>query len=232
MQERRTGRGGRGDITVREQITGRQASAPETLKEQESPDKTKGTLRSPHEGAKMKVTSGRNPGNKNTQRQSSMGEGMFKGESLQEQKRIVAETTGIRSTQQQEYPRENEKRSLPEKRDPATQVNEVRGKETKGSLNVKETRGTQNGRDGEEKKVKEYYSNDTEKAESSQGLDKRQGKKLQEGRKEIVGSTALQGHRLNLRPRATGAEERDQQGVSKPRAAKNKAVPKATVETE
>ena len=32
--------------------------------------------------------------------------------------------------------------SLPEKRDPAIEVNKVRGKETKGSLKVKETRVT------------------------------------------------------------------------------------------
>ena len=67
--------------------------------------------------------------------------------------------------------------SLPENRDPATEVNKVCGKETKGGLKVKETRVTQIGRDDEEKKVTEYYSNGTEKVEASQGLDKRQGKK-------------------------------------------------------
>ena len=122
--------------------------------------------------------------------------------------------------------------SLQEKRTPATEVNEVRGKETGQDLTAKETRVVQIGRDDEEKKVTEYYSNDTRKAETSQGLDNRQGKKLREGSVEVVGSTALQGHCQNLRPKATGAGAREQPGVTKPRAAKTKAVPKATVETE
>ena len=122
--------------------------------------------------------------------------------------------------------------SLPEKRDPVTEVNKTRGKETKGSLKVRETRGTPNDRDNKEKKGTEYYSNGTEKAETSQGLDNPQGKKLREGSMEVVGSSAFQGHRQNLRHEVTGTGERDQQGVPKPRAAINKAVPKTTVETE
>ena len=181
MQERRTGRGGRGDTKVRRQVTERQASATQTLKERESPDETKGTLRSTNEGAKMKVASSA---------------------------------------------------SLPEKRDPVTEVNKTRGKETKGSLKVRETRGTPNDRDNKEKKGTEYYSNGTKKAETSQGLDDWRGKKSQEGSMEVAGSPALQGHHQNLRHKVTGAGEHGQQGVPKPLAAKNKAVPKATVETE
>ena len=77
----------------------------------------------------------------------------------------------------------------------------------------------------------EYYSNDTKKAETSQGLDNRQGKKLREGSVE-VGSTALQGHHQNLKPQGTGAESRGQPGVTKPWSATTKAVLKFTVETE
>ena len=67
--------------------------------------------------------------------------------------------------------------SLPEKRAPATEVNKVRGKETVRGLTAKETRVIQICREDEEKKVTEYYSNDTGRAETSQGLDNRQGKK-------------------------------------------------------
>ena len=91
MKERRIGRGGRGDTTVRRQVTERQASATETLKERESPDETKGTLRSTNEGLKMKVASSA---------------------------------------------------SLPDKRNPVIEVKKIRSKETKGNMEVRETRRT------------------------------------------------------------------------------------------
>ena len=81
-------------------------------------------------------------------------------------------------------------------------------------------------RDDEEKKATEYYSNGAGRAETSQGLDNRQGKKLPEGRVEVVGSTVLQGHHQNLKPQATGAGSRGQPGVTKPRSGMTKAVPK------
>ena len=118
------------------------------------------------------------------------------------------------------------------KEGPATEVNKARGKETKGGLKIKETRVIQIGRDDEEKKVTEYYSNDTKKAETSQGLDNRQGKKLREGSVEVVGSTAPQRHHQNPKPQATGAGSCVQPRVTKPRSATTKAVPTATAETD
>ena len=113
------------DTTVRGQITERQTSTPEPPKERESPDETKCILRSPHEGAKMKATPDRTPGNKSTQRQRSPGAGTFSGGSLQEQKRTAAETMGSRSAQQQDSPREKKRGGDQEEKNPDRDAREA-----------------------------------------------------------------------------------------------------------
>ena len=82
-------------------------------------------------------------------------------------------------------------------------VNAGLGKETGRGLVAKEARVVLAGRNDKEGEATEYYSNGAGKADTSQGLDNQQGKKLREGSMEVVGGTApLMHHKKtpNLRP--------------------------------
>ena len=97
--------------------------------------------------------------------------------------------------------------SLQEKSAPATKVNAGRGKKTGRGLTAKEARVVQTG-----KERTEYYSNGPGKADTSQGLDNQQGKKLRDGHMKVVGGTAPLMHHQNPKPQATGSGSYVHQG--------------------